>query len=160
MSRVSWLQHHMQSAEHTAQMSTCAAGRKVGCVFVKDNRVISSGVNGVPAGYPHPLVCVRQQEGCKSGEGLHLCACAHAEANGIANAARVGVCLHGSTLYVTSQPCAACAGLLANVGVKEIVYRDPYPHKLSQLITGYAQIPTLKYIEVNETGMLDLEKHE
>lgn len=33
----------------------------------------------------------------------------------------------GSTVYVTDQPCWTCANMLANSGIKEIVYHRPYP---------------------------------
>lgn len=157
--RKPWIQHWMEEAEHASEMSTCAAGRRVGAVFVKNNRVLSTGFNGVPVNYPHPLVCIRKQEGIPSGQGLDKCACAHAEANGIANAARSGTSLEGSSLYVTTEPCVMCMGALANVGVKEIYYRDAYHHKLSKDIAGYASITMHKYIEVNGVGMLDLEQH-
>jgi len=146
----------MEEAEHAAQMSTCAAGRKVGAVFVKDKRILSTGVNGVPAGYPHPLVCVRKQENVPSGEGLHKCACQHAEANGIANAARAGVSLLGSTIYTTTEPCVMCMGALANVGIIEVIYKEPYHHRLSVDIALHAGIIVGKYMLVNKVGMLDL----
>lgn len=154
--RKPWVQHWMEEAEHVAQMSTCAAGRKVGAVFVKDNRQLSSGFNGVPVGYPHPLVCIRKQENVPSGEGLHKCPCAHAEANGIANAARAGVSLLGSTLYTTTEPCVMCMGALANVGITDIVYKEPYHHRLSTDIALHAGIVVDRYITVNKVGMVDL----
>ena len=155
--RKPWIQHWMEEAVHVAQMSTCAAGRKVGAVFVKDQRVISTGFNGVPVNYPHPLVCIRKEENIPSGEGLHKCACAHAETNGIANAARSGVCLLGSTLYSTTEPCVMCMGSLANVGITEVVYKQSYHHKLSVDIARYAGINVVRYVEVNGVGMLDLD---
>lgn len=89
----------MRSAEHQSEMCTCAAGREVGAVFVRDKRTLVTGFNGVPSGFPHPMVCKRRELGIPSGEKLELCGCAHAEANGIANAAREGVSLKGAQLY-------------------------------------------------------------
>ena len=156
--RKSWLQHWMEQARHSAEMSTCASGRKVGAVFIRDNRVLSTGVNGVPSKYPHPLVCIRREENIPSGEGLHKCACAHAEANGIANAAREGVSLKGTSVYVTTVPCGPCMGALANVGVKEIFFDQGYPdNKMSDEIAFHANIPVTEYIEVNGKGMLKID---
>jgi len=139
--RQSWPSHWMDAAFHAAQMSTCTAGRKVGAVFIKDNRMLTTGFNGVPAGYPHPEVCLRKKLQVPSGEKLEMCGCAHAEANGIANAARVGVSLKDSSLYCTTQPCVMCMGALANVGVKEIIYADTYPHgEMSEKIALHADI--------------------
>jgi len=137
----------MEEADHASEMSTCAAGRKVGAVFVRDNRVLTTGFNGVPAGYPHPTECVRKIQGVPSGQGLEMCGCAHAEANGIANAARVGVSLMDSTVYCTTEPCAMCMGALANVGIAEVVYRDPYHHVMSAKIASFAGITVSKIAE-------------
>jgi len=126
---------------------------------VRDGRLLTTGFNGVPAKFPHPLICIRKQEGIPSGEGLHKCACAHAEANGIANAARVGVSLYGSTLYCTTEPCVMCMGALANVGVKEVIYANPYHHEMSKDIAAFADIAVHKYIKVNGVGMFDLGQY-
>lgn len=138
--RKSWDQHFMEQAIHESEMCTCAAGRKVGAVFVKDKRVISTGFNGVPSGFPHPLTCERKNLNIPSGEKLEMCGCAHAETNGIANAARIGVSLKGSTLYCTSQPCTLCMGSLANVGIKKVYYGEKYSHNLSLDIAKYSGI--------------------
>jgi len=150
----------MEAARHAAQMSTCAGGRKVGAVFVRDNRVISTGFNGVPAKYPHPLVCARKEAFVPPGEKLEMCGCAHAEANGIANAAREGVSLLGSSLYCTTEPCTMCMGALANVGVTEVVYDSPYHHEMSAEIAEYADISVHKYVEVAGRGMLEISGQE
>ncbi|MBF0189178.1 MAG: dCMP deaminase family protein [Magnetococcales bacterium] len=138
--RPHWDRHWMDMAHLAAQMSTCAAGRRVGAVFVRDKRLLATGFNGVPSGYPHPEVCQRRELGVPSGEGLHLCVCAHAEANGIANAARHGIGLADSTVYVTCQPCGACMGALANVGIARVIFEGDYPDERSKAIAGYAGI--------------------
>ncbi|WP_085444660.1 deoxycytidylate deaminase [Magnetofaba australis] len=144
MSRPGWDQHWMEAAALAAQMSTCASGRKVGAVFVRDKRLLATGFNGVPCGYPHPASCKRRDLGVPSGQQLELCACAHAEANGIANAARHGVKLEGATCYVTTQPCGACMGALANVGITRVIYAGAYPDPRSQDIARYAGIELLE----------------
>lgn len=138
--RPDWNQHWMDAARLASQMSTCASGRKVGAVFVRDNRLLATGFNGVPSGYPHPTVCARREAGLPSGQGLDLCVCAHAEANGVANAARHGVSLEGATVHVTCQPCASCMGALANVGIRKVVFGGPYPDERSKSIAEYAGI--------------------
>ncbi|MBF0156053.1 MAG: dCMP deaminase family protein [Magnetococcales bacterium] len=130
----------MDAAHLAAQMSTCASGRKVGSVFVRNNRLLATGFNGVPSGYPHPSVCNRRLAGIPSGERLDLCPCAHSETNGIANAARHGVSLEKSTVYVTCRPCGACMGMLANVGVSRVVFDGDYPDARSTEIAGFARI--------------------
>ena len=146
MTRKSWDQHWMEAAQHASEMCTCAAGRKVGAVFVRDNRVLTTGFNGVPAKFPHPKVCARREAGVPSGEKLEMCPCAHAEANGIANAAREGVSLKGATLYCTTQPCTTCMGALANVEVDTVVFGEPYPHEMSNQIAFYADITVVPFL--------------
>ncbi|MBF0157947.1 MAG: dCMP deaminase family protein [Magnetococcales bacterium] len=138
--RPSWDQHWMDAAHLAAQMSTCVSGRKVGAVFVRDKRLLATGFNGVPSGYPHPEVCARREAGVPSGQGLDLCVCAHAEMNGIANAARYGMTLEGATVYVTCQPCAACMGALANVGIRRVISGGSYPDPRSHEIAQWAHI--------------------
>jgi len=138
----------MEAAEHAAEMSTCAAGREVGAVFVRDNRMLVTGFNGVPAKSPHPLVCIRRETNVPSGEKLDMCGCAHAEANGIANAAREGISLKNSTVYCTTEPCVMCSGALANVGISKIIYRDAYNSAMGADISRYAQILRIKYSEL------------
>lgn len=140
VSRPTWPRHWMNAAYLAAEMSTCAGGRKVGAVAVIDNVLITSGVNGVPSGAPHPEVCQRRELGYQSGEMLHLCGCEHAETNLICNAAAVGVQLAGSTVYVTSQPCAGCIGRLRRAKVAQVVFCDPYPDPKASLAAGWAGI--------------------
>jgi len=149
MTRKSWDQHYIDVAILTASMSTCAVPSKKGAVFVKDNRILTTGFSGVPAGYPHPTVCSRKELGIPSGQGLEMCACAHAEANGIANAAREGISLKGSILYCTTEPCSMCMGALANVGVVKVIYVKRYHHPMSAEIAKHAGIEVVKH-EVND----------
>lgn len=140
MPRPTWDEHWMAAARLASEMSTCASGRKVGAVFVKDKRLLATGVNGVPSGYPHPESCPRRELGLPSGQGLELCVCAHAEANAIANAARHGIPLDGATVYVTCQPCGSCMGALANVGVRRVVFGGHYPDERTHAIAHHAVI--------------------
>lgn len=145
MKRPSWDEHWMNAADLAAEMSSCVSGRRVGAIAVADNRLLATGFNGVPSGYPHPTVCARRGLMMPSGVHPHLCGCQHAESNLVANAARHGVSIRGSTLYCTAHPCAICMGMIANAGIRRIIYRDPYPDIDSPLIAKYAGIEVLKY---------------
>jgi len=151
MTRPTWDTHWMNAAHLAAEMSTCASGRRVGAVAVKDRRIVASGFNGVPSGSPHPDICLRREYGIPSGQQPHLCGCQHAEANCVANAARHGAALLGATIYVTCQPCQSCMGLLANTGITRVVYRDAYPDSRSLDVAAEAKIEVRC---VNELPML------
>lgn len=46
-------------------------------------------------------------------------------------AARYGINIEGSSIYINTQPCVVCAKMLINAGIKEIVYKNPYPDELA-----------------------------
>ena len=74
----------------------------VGCVIVKDNRVISTGYNGFLKGAPH-VSRVRQG---------HEQFTIHAEQNAICDAAYRGVSIKDSIIYITHYPCLHCFKML------------------------------------------------
>lgn len=146
--RRNWHDFFMSEAFRYAERSTCRSGRKVGAVFVRDNVALVSTFNGVPSKYPHPEVCPRIAAGCKSGEGLDMCPCNHAETNALAIASREGINLKGARLYCTSKPCSTCIGLLAGVGLSAIVYDEDYPSEVFDTIVQKAKIPVYHISEV------------
>jgi len=50
----------------------------------------------------------------------------HAEQNALINAARLGHSVENSTMYVSTAPCSRCALLIAQAGIKRVVYKDLY----------------------------------
>jgi len=92
--RPDWDTYFIRIASEVAMRSTCPRA-SVGAVIVKDNRILSTGYNGAPAGKPH---CI--DEGCIIDEGDDHCQrTIHAETNAIAQAAKYGVSIDGATLY-------------------------------------------------------------
>ncbi len=132
MARPDWKEYFMQITELVATRTTCSR-RAVGAVVVKDNRILSTGYNGAPAGTAHCLDigCMREAMKIPSGERQELCRGIHAEQNAIVQAARFGVSLFDSEIYVTTQPCITCAKLIVNVGIKKVIYKNPYPDNLA-----------------------------
>lgn len=51
----------------------------------------------------------------------------HAEAASLADAARRGIPVKGSTLFTTTYPCHLCAKEIVGSGVKRVVFLEPYP---------------------------------
>lgn len=145
--RESWHDYFMGMARRASERTTCASGRKVGAVFVLDKVPLMSGFNGVPKGFPHPKKCPRIEAGCKSGEGLDMCPCNHAERNAINLASRHGVQLDGATLYCTTKPCFGCMGDLSVAGVSRVIFEDDYPHEVSNRIAFYGNIQVLRISE-------------
>ncbi len=127
-----WDAYFMSLAREVASRSTCLR-RQVGAVLVKDNRILATGYNGAPSGLPHCLEigCLRDLLRIPSGERQELCRALHAEQNALVQAALHGISVRGATLYCTHRPCIVCALMLANAGVKRIVYEKGYPDELS-----------------------------
>ena len=139
--RPSWDEYFLQIAKVVSQRSTCLR-RQVGAVIVKDKRMISTGYNGAASGAPHcdEIGCIRQQLGIKSGERHELCAAIHAEQNAIIQAAKYGVSIEGATLYCTNQPCAICAKMIVNSGIKRVVFNGEYPDEYAKKILSEGKI--------------------
>lgn len=123
-SRPDWTEYFSQIAKVVATRGDCSR-RQVGAVLVDpDNRLISTGYNGAPAGEPGCLTdgaCPRAKAfGVRPGLGYEESACRaiHAENNAILYARRD---LRGCTVYVTDEPCQQCSVLLAAVGITRIV---------------------------------------
>lgn len=123
---------------------------KVGAVAVKDRRILGTGYNGFPHGISDlPGRLLDRQE--------KLLRTVHAEANIVAHAARNGVVLGGSTIYVWPfLPCSNCCTLLIQAGVSRVVAPDfPIPDrweesfKLSRSMFDEARVE-LTLLEVPE----------
>jgi len=133
--RPGWDQYFMQIATVVASRSTCER-RKVGALLVLEKRILTTGYNGAPAGLSHcgEVGCLRTQLEVPSGERHELCRGLHAEQNAIIQAALYGVAIKGSVLYCTHYPCAVCAKMLVNAGVRSLVLAENYPDALAKKI--------------------------
>lgn len=118
---------HMKAAFAYAECST-AVRLQVGCVIVKDNRVISIGYNGMPSGWTNE--CETQfMTGNGTADHVELITkpeVLHAESNAIAKLARCSESGEGATAFITHQPCMECAKLLYQSGIKQVYYVQPY----------------------------------
>lgn len=126
--RPSWDEYFIEVMNTVATRATCDRGR-AGCVIVKDKRILVTGYVGAPSGLPH---CdevghlfrkVIHEDGSIT---QHCVRTVHAEQNAIAQAARFGIPLNGSTLYVKMTPCRSCAMLIINSGIKRVVCEYRY----------------------------------
>ena len=107
----------MTIAEETAKLSH-ATRAKVGCIIVKDNRIISIGYNGMPSGWDNE--CEIPGEDKTKPEVLH------AEANAITKVAQSNDNCKDAVLFCTHMPCIQCAKLIYQAGIKEVYYKITY----------------------------------
>lgn len=126
--RPEWDSYFMHFADLAAMRANCMK-RRVGCVIVKDKRVVATGYNGTPRGFTN---C--NEGGCyrcnnpdigTSGVGLSTCLCLHAEENALLEAGRSRV-EENSILYCNTCPCLTCSIKIVQVGIKEVVYSQSY----------------------------------
>ncbi len=113
-----WDKRLTDVAEFVAQWSK-DTGTKVGAVIADtDNRIVSTGYNGLPAGcdddiksrYERPQKYLWTE---------------HAERNAIYSAAKNGVPLKGCSIYLKWFPCADCARAIIQSGITKVVCTQP-----------------------------------
>lgn len=149
--RPSWHQLFIKISLQIAERSTCLKIR-VGAVLTRDNRIISIGYNGTPAGQDHCETHFRKffdEQYKDDWMGLtpkHLTwedflqsdvfkeihhefvktNEIHAEANAILYAAKSGISTNNSVLYTVYSPCTHCAKSLLQAGIKEVYFKEFY----------------------------------
>ena len=129
-----WIDAFMDTAERFAQLSS-AKRLQVGAVVVKDNRIISIGYNGTPAGWSNDCeeMFITQDEISpnvfsldKRIEFRTKDEVIHAEANAISKLARSNDSGLGSDMFISHAPCVHCAKLIYGAGISKVYYRQSY----------------------------------
>jgi dCMP deaminase len=106
MNRPSWDEYFKEIVQCTTKRSSCTR-LKVGCLLVKDNRIISQGYNGFLPGCPHKSIM----------RDNHEQATVHAEQNAICDCAKRGVSSADCVAYISHYPCIICCRLLIASGI-------------------------------------------
>jgi dCMP deaminase len=115
---------YMKTAETFAELSH-ARRLHVGAIVVKDDRIISIGYNGMPAGWDNnceDLVHRIAEEPILKTKPEVL----HAETNAIAKLAKSNESGLGASMFITHAPCLDCAKLIYQSGISNVLYRDAY----------------------------------
>ena len=132
-----YIRAHLKVARIYGDLST-ADRLKVGCIIVKDDRIISIGYNGMPSGGSN--VC--EKDGESKPEVLH------AEANAITKLAKSTESGQDSYMFCSYAPCLDCAKLILQSGIKEFHYEHRYKNNDGlDLLEKYTDIKILKYTE-------------
>ena len=133
-----WDARFMELARVIANWASCyRPNRKIGCVIVKNKRIVTTGYNGAPAGIKTCIErgeCLREKLGIASGTRAEICYAIHAEQNAIIQAAKLGSSIESATLYCTHQPCVICAKMIVNAGISRVVYEEGYPDDFARQI--------------------------
>ena len=113
-------------ALETAMLST-ATKLKVGCVIVKDTRILSIGYNGTPAGWDHECEEVIPPNEWGEFEQLKTKPeVLHAEANALMKLAQSTESSKDAVLFITHFPCIECAKLIYQAGISKVYYGQFY----------------------------------
>tara|TARA_Y100000768_G_scaffold381532_1_gene360352 strand:+ start:4181 stop:4591 length:411 start_codon:yes stop_codon:yes gene_type:complete len=115
MVRPSWDEYFKKMVLLTSTRSSCEK-LNVGCIFVKDNRIIAQGYNGYISGCEHKMII----------KDNHNIATIHAEQNTITDCAKRGVSSNGCTAYISHYPCYNCMKLMVSCGICKINYINDY----------------------------------
>lgn len=142
MNKLTKEQTFISMALSMAGLSKCVS-HKVCALIVKDNRVISTGINGTAHGRINccdyceskgwlnddgTLNQVYRQDHSKWSKINEL----HAELNAICNSARLGISLEDSEMYCTLAPCNDCAKIISSAGIKKLYYYKEYDNPIQQ----------------------------
>lgn len=144
------IETYLKVAEEFSNLSY-AERLKVGAIIVKDNRIISIGYNGTPAGwdntcefreygedpdeFPYQEVMPQKQISFNTYDLVHRTRnfrlktkpeVLHAEENAIIKLARSHESGEGASLFLTHAPCIQCAKLIYGSGIKEVYYKNIY----------------------------------
>jgi dCMP deaminase len=150
MIKEKYLDTYMKTAKLFAEHSS-AVRKKVGAVVVKNDRIISIGYNGMPAGWDnncedivwdkgaggwldpeefdaqYPYEAWHEEAGRNVRHGLKTKPeVLHAESNAIAKLAKSTESGDGASMFITCSPCIDCAKMIYQSGIKEVFYGEEY----------------------------------
>lgn len=137
--RPTWNEYFKDMVTLTSTRSPCKR-LKVGCLLVKDNRIISQGYNGYLPGVEHKQVM----------RDNHEIATIHAEQNSITDCAKRGVSCNNSIAYITHYPCINCIKILCASGIKEIRYINDY--KNDEFVKYFADQGNVTITQLNNNS--------
>ena len=137
--RPDWDTYFMKIAYAVSERSTCDRAF-VGCVLVREKRILTTGFNGSPSGQPH---C--DEVGHLLVDG-HCIRTIHAETNAIIQAALHGISIKNSTCYVTHFPCLNCTKALINSGITRLVYHISY--RIDENAQEFLQLAKIKIEQI------------
>lgn len=121
---------YMKTAETFAELSH-ARRLHVGAIVVKDDRIISIGYNGMPAGWDNNCEdeighVIDVDENVVEIRLKTKPEVLHAETNCIAKLAKSNESGMGATMFITHAPCLDCAKLIYQSGIGSVLYRNSY----------------------------------
>lgn len=171
MPRIKIEEVYMNIAQNVAELSY-AERRKVGCIIVKDEQIVSFGYNGTPKGFNNACenesIDIIEVDGgyTKNPEAIkaledggyncnHDGVCGkvymetrrevlHAESNALTKIAKSTMSSEGAELYTTTAPCFECSKLIIQSGIKRVYYNEEYREMEGVQLLNQANIEVIK----------------
>ena len=144
LNRISFEELFVKTTKLVAKRSSCVKAQQA-ALLIKDNRIISFGYNGPPAG---TLNCLEDggEEACGKDSNGSCRLGIHAEQNAIADCAKRGVCCLGAEVYITHYPCIICCRILLASGITSIKYIEDY--KNDELVKKFTDELNVEVIQI------------
>ena len=131
-----------------AQKSKCLR-KKVAAMLVRGGKVLAQATNDPLPEYDcKKLGCIRDEMKIPHGHRREICYGICAEMYVISKIAEKNIHLKNATLYVTIHPCKICECLIAQSGIKKVVYTGAYPEV----------IPGIRPLEDHDVETIQLEE--
>ena len=147
---ISWDEYFMGVAMLAGHRSKDPNSQVGACIVSDDNKILSMGYNGMPAGCSDDeFPWNREAEDPYNSKYFYV---AHSELNAILNYR--GGSLEGAKLYVTLFPCNECAKAIIQCGIRTVIYlsdkyRDTPSVRASRRMFDAAGV---RYYQYNSTG--------
>ena len=134
------------------------------CIVSEDGRVLSIGYNGTPNNWNDDVF--PWDNNTKLGEeNTKYPYVIHAEMNAITNYKGSIKDFKNSTIYVTLFPCSNCAKLIAQSGIKKVVYlidnrKDTKDNKCAKLLLKTCGVELINYNDLKTIKEVNLSLEE
>ncbi|MFC1810864.1 cytidine/deoxycytidylate deaminase family protein [Patescibacteria group bacterium] len=104
---------------------------KIAAAIVKDGEILVCHSNDWHPETPCDKIgCIRNIKKVESGHEREVCYGICAEQWCLALCAKKGLSVDGATIYCTKHPCRVCSSLIAEAGIKRVVFQEGYPDVL------------------------------
>lgn len=112
-----WHIRYIELCEHIAKWSNCTKLQVASVIVNKQNRIVTTGVNGTLAGLNNK---------CEEDNGMTKFSSYHSEENSLLECLRQGKSTVGCIIYCSHFPCPQCSKLICGAGITHVYYRNDY----------------------------------
>ena len=155
---INWDQYFMGIAILSTYRSKDPNTQVGACIVNDENKILSIGYNGSPKGFSDDNMPWEREGNFMDTKYAYVC---HGELNAILNYSGYSGNLKGTKIYVTLYPCNECAKMIAQTGIKEVIYlsdkyKDTDSTKVSKKILDAVGIQYRQYVPTNREIKIEL----